>query len=80
MLDVQVRGTLVRVLPILSVTVALTVADEPRRNDVVEEGVPATFSEIDCMVQVVNGRGCDVTPPVVAKMEVVPGVAATAVS
>jgi len=79
LLDVQVSGKPVSVLPMLSFTVAFTVADEPRRKDVVEDELPATFREIDCTGQVVNGRGCEVTPPVVAKMEVVPGIFATAI-
>ena len=79
LLDVQLSGIPVSVLPILSITVAFTVADEPSRKDVVEGELPATFREIDCTGQVVNGRGCEVTPPVVAKMEVVPGILAVAI-
>jgi len=53
---------------------------ELRRNDVVEDEFPGTLSEMVCTGQVVNGSGCDVTPPAVAKMEVVPGVLAVAIS
>ena len=74
LLDTQVSGTPVSVLPMLSITVAFSVAGGPSRKDVVEGELPATFREIDCTGQVVNGRGCEVTPPVVAKMEVVPGI------
>ena len=79
LLDVQVSGTPVSVLPMLSFTVAFTVAGEPSRKDVVVGELPATLREIDCTGQVVNGRGCEVTPPVVAKMEVVPGILAVAI-
>jgi hypothetical protein len=55
-------------MPRLSVTVAFTVAVEPldKRNDVSEGGLPNTSREMDCTRQVVNGSGCDVTPPTVA--------------
>jgi hypothetical protein len=55
-------------MPRLSVTVAFTVAVEPldKRNDVSEGGLPNTSREMDCTGQVVNGSGCDVTPPTVA--------------
>lgn len=80
--DVQVSGIPVSVIPMLSCTVALT--DMPvlelKRNDVVEDGFPGTLSEMVCTGQVVNGSGCDVAPPTLAKIDVVPGIFAVAIS
>jgi hypothetical protein len=80
--DVQVSGTPVSVIPMLSCTRALTDTDDPvlRRKEVVEDEFPRTFREMVWTGQVVNGSGCDVTPPAVAKTEVVPGMFAVATS
>lgn len=80
--DVQVSGIPVSVIPMVSCTVALTdmAVPELRRNDVVEDGFPGTLSETVCTRQVVNGRGCDVAPPTLAKMDVAPGIFAVAIS
>ena len=79
--DAQVRVTPVSVIPKLSFTVAFTVAVAPAlsRNDVVDGGLPATSNEIDCTGQTVNGRGCELTPATLAKIEVVPGSPAAAI-
>jgi hypothetical protein len=53
---------------------------ELKRNDVVEDGFPGTLSEMVCTGQVVNGSGCDVAPPTLAKIDVVPGIFAVAIS
>ena len=79
---VQVSEIPVSVIPMLSFTRAFTdmLVPELKRNDVVEDGFPGTLSEIVCTGQVVNGSGCDVAPPTLAKMDVVPGMFAEAIS
>ena len=80
--DAQVSGTPVSVIPMVSFTIALTdvLVPELKRNDVVEDGFPETLSEMVCTGQVVNGSGCDVTPPTLAKKDVIPGMFAVAIS
>jgi len=63
----------------LSVTVALTVAVLlPVVNASEEPG--ANARAMDCTRQVVNCSGCDVTPPTLANMDEIPGMAAVATS
>src|SRR6266511_2953637 len=56
LVDVQVSGMPVSIIPMLSCTVALTDKEVPelRRNDVVEDEFPGTLSEMVCTGQVVN--------------------------
>jgi hypothetical protein len=69
-------------MPMVSFTIALTDVPVPelKRNDVVEDGLPGTLSEMVCTGQVVNCSGCDVAPPTLAKTDVVPGAFAVAIS
>jgi hypothetical protein len=55
--EVQVSGTPVSVMPMLSITVALSVVDVPvfTTNDLA--GFPTALREIDCTGQVVNCTG-----------------------
>jgi hypothetical protein len=81
LVEVQVSGIPVSVIPMVSCTVASTdrAVPELRRNDVVEVGFPGTLSEMVCTGQVVNVSGCDVAPPTLAKIDVVPGMPAVAI-
>lgn len=66
-------------MPMLSVTVALTVAAVlPLPSETDDPG--ASARPMDCTRQVVNCRGCDVTPPTDANMDETPGKAAVATS
>jgi len=78
--EAQVSGTVVRGIPTVSFTTALTVAaDAPgATRERVDPG--ASCKEMDCTGQVVNCKGCEVTPATVAKMGMVPGALAVAIS
>lgn len=79
LLELQVSGTPVKVIPRLSVTVALSVVEAPvlTRNEVCE--LSRALIEIDWTGQVVNCNGELFTPPALAKKEVTPGSLAVAI-
>ena len=55
--EVQVSGTAVSVMPMLSITVALSVVDVPVFTTNDREGFPTALREIDCTGQVVSCTG-----------------------
>src|ERR1041385_8879282 len=69
----QVSGTAVSVMPMLSVTLALSVVDVPvfTTNDF--PGFPTALKEMDCTGQVVNCTGWLLIPLTLAKNAVEPG-------
>lgn len=76
----HVSGTPVRSIPALSVTVAFTVVVVPLVTVKEVAGLFSTASDMDCTGHVVNGNGWLLTPPALANTNVIPGLAALAVS
>ena len=76
---VQISGVPVRVIPRVSLTTAFTVAVVPPGTSSEGDDPGASCREIDWTGQVVNCKGCEVTPATVAKMEVRPGALAVAI-
>jgi hypothetical protein len=79
LLELQVRGTPVRVIPRISVTVAFKVVEVPEFTTKEVAGFPSALREMVCTGQVVNCTGWLLTPLAEAKTEVEPGEFAVAV-
>ena len=79
LLELQVNGMPVKVIPSVSVTVAFKVVElfALTRNEL--SPLPKALMEIDCTGQVVNCTGELLTPPELAKNELTPGVFAVAI-
>jgi hypothetical protein len=79
LLVLQVRGTPIKGIPTLSVTVAFTVADVPLLSVIGDAPALSTLRVIDCTGQVVKGRGWLFTLPTLAKINAEPGLPAVAI-
>lgn len=78
LLELQVRGTPVIVIPRVSVTVAFRVVEVPVLTVNEVAGFPSAPIETVWTKHVVNGRGWLLTPLALAKKRLVPGVLAVA--
>jgi len=78
--EFQVKGTPTRLMPRMSVTVALRVVEVPVLTKKEVVGLFRALMEMDWMGQVSNGTGWLWIPPTLVKKRLSPGVLAVAIS